>query len=72
MGVKLVRKGDFQLINSIDNEAIRPAELVNAAQPGMVFEMSIVLRLDQELVQRKCPRCRYVNGEIGSNGWIEW
>lgn len=72
MGVKFVKKGDFQLINLIDQEAIRPAELVSTAQPGMIFEMSIVLRQTQELGQRKCPRCRCVNNAIGSNAWIEW
>ena len=58
-------KEDFQLIRSIDNEVIKPPKLVSEGQPGMVFEMSIVLRLAEKHGQRKCPRCRYASGTIG-------
>lgn len=61
----LIMKGDFQLICSIDNEVIKPPKLASDGQPGMVFEMSIVLRLAEKHGQGKCPRCRYASGTIG-------
>lgn len=72
MGVSYVRDGDFQLIRSIDHEAIKPSDLAREAQPDSVFEISIVLRRTRKLCQRKCLRCRHANGTISSDGWIEW
>ena len=72
MGVRHIKKGDFQLIHSVDSGAIKPSELISEAQHGVVFKMSIMLRLAQNLHQRKCPHCHYVSRTVSSNGLIKW
>lgn len=75
-GVKYVTAGKFELIRSDDSKTVAHSELAKAAQPGMFFEMSIVLKKDEdcERAKKKCPRCRYVNSVVPlpKNGWMEW
>ena len=76
VGVNFVKQGDFELIRPEDNRIISPSNFVSAAQPGMVFEMSIVLRQILAMLgdyKTTCPRCHHVNKAGDSlNGWIEW
>lgn len=78
-GVNFVKHGDFELIRPEDNRTISPSNFVSAAQPGMVFEMSIVLGqiLDTQgnynTTVTTCPRCHRVsNAGVSFNKWIEW
>lgn len=76
IGANLIERGDFDLIRSYDNQDISPAQLIGAAKPGTLFEMSIILRRAEELksAQRNCPRCHHTNStnSINSDAWIEW
>lgn len=75
-GVQFIEQGDFELIRPEDNQTISPSDFASAAQPGMVFEMSIVLRQTLAMFgsyKKQCPRCYHVNHAGSSvNEWIEW
>ena len=68
-------QGDYEIISAADNRTIEPSEFATVAEPGMVFEMSIVLHRNTTLEGNgtMCPRCRNNNQNvIAENGWIEW
>ena len=67
-----MNQGDYQVIRAKDNEAIEPSEFTKTVQPGMKFEMSIVMRRTMAVATR-CPRCYYMNSQLAENrGWIQW
>ena len=54
---------------------IGPSEFASTVEPGMVLEMSIVLRQKIPFQDNKetCPRCGHFNLNVTANsGWIEW
>jgi len=71
-GFCLVNQGDYRVISVEDNEAISPSEFPKAVEPGIQFEMSIVIR-QKKANRTRCPRCRHVDLCLAENrGWIEW
>ena len=74
IGNHLIEQGDYQLIAE-DNQIIHPLEFADKVVPGMVFEMSIILRQDRvfEDIEAKCPRCYHNNVNASADrGWIDW
>lgn len=76
-GHVLVQRGDYRILKQDDDRVITPSELSTAIHPGMIVEMSIVLRQqtpkDYIGVETKCPRCNHNNRKfITDNGWMSW
>ena len=62
------------MIHAEDNKIINPSEFASIVEPGMVLEISIVLRQNAtfEEHEEKCPRCGHVNLNMKAlDGWIE-
>lgn len=74
IGVKLIERGDFALMRSDDYQTVDLHNLAEAVQPGMVLEMSIILR-EKHMVghhPRRCPRCDHINNAPLAEKWVEW
>jgi hypothetical protein len=70
-----VERGDYQIIRGEDSQTIDPLEFAGTVEPGMIVEMSIVLREKTALKNKmgKCPRCQHTNSTVtAAHGWIEW
>ena len=59
----LVGQGDYQIIRANNSKKIDPFEFVNATEPEMTLEMSIILRQRTPGQNNKetCPQCKYIN-----------
>jgi hypothetical protein len=74
-GHSIVKNGDYKMIRAADGQTIGRLEFAKAVEPGMVLEMSIILRRTISLRDDmgKCPQCAYVNSSVNAqHGWIEW
>ena len=73
IGNGYVERGDYQVIDAEDRR-ISPNELAAEVKPGMILEMSIILRQNAAFEDdKKCPRCKFLNADVTArNGWIEW
>jgi hypothetical protein len=63
------------LVRAVDNGSISRSEFASMVEPGMIVELSIVVRqrLAFQEDTEKCPRCDFVNLNVAAhNGWIEW
>jgi hypothetical protein len=63
------------VIRAQDSHTIGPSEFADMVEPGMVLEMSTILRQKIAFQDNKatCPRCGHVNLNASANsGWIEW
>jgi hypothetical protein len=75
IGQDYVERGDYHVLRAEDSQVINPSELASTVEPGMVIEMSIILRQKFAIGdnEKACPRCRYINSSRKLiNGWIEW
>jgi hypothetical protein len=54
------------MICADDSQIINPSEFASKVEPGMVLEMSIVLRQTNahSYNEKKCPRCGHVNSNV--------
>ena len=71
----LVGQGDYQIIRANNSKKIDPSEFVNAVEPEMTLEMSIILRQRTPGQNNKetCPQCKYINSTpTQTHGWVEW
>ena len=67
-----MKLGNYELVRAEDNHTMNRSEFGSTVQPGMVLEISIILKrieAPQDNAE-KCPRCGYVN-KIAS-GWTKW
>ncbi|KZP09482.1 hypothetical protein FIBSPDRAFT_239273 [Athelia psychrophila] len=76
-GGMLIRRGDYRILSSDDEEFTNPLEIATVLQPGMIVEMSIVLR--EPVAERygreehRCPRCNHINSKVITvSGWVSW
>lgn len=63
------------MIRADGSHTIGHSEFANTVKPGMVLEMSIVLRQPAAFQdnKQKCPRCHHVNLNVTTtSGWIDW
>jgi hypothetical protein len=63
------------VLRATDSQNIDPSQFAAMIRPGMVLEMSIVLR--QKIAFQSnttvCPRCDHVNLNVAvNNSWIAW
>ncbi|KAL0959825.1 hypothetical protein HGRIS_011503 [Hohenbuehelia grisea] len=73
-GSPFVERGDYQLIRSCDNKILEGRRFLAMAKCETVFEMSIILRLNNSVSASRhvCPRCSHTNSTaIEYKGWIE-
>jgi len=73
-GNRFVERGDYEILRADDSRMINRSEFANAVEPGMVFEMSIVMRRSETVQdnKEKCPRCLHINSNAtATGGWIE-
>ncbi|KIM74459.1 hypothetical protein PILCRDRAFT_14367 [Piloderma croceum F 1598] len=58
-----VKWGAYEVIRAEDSQTISPSKFAHSVEPGMVLELSIILRQDETLQDSKdkCPRCHFVN-----------
>ena len=74
-GNRFVQQGDYRVIRAEDNGTIDPSEFARTIKPGVVLEMSIVLRKKTSFPDKKqvCPRCDTVSLNVATHhGWIDW
>ena len=67
--------GAYEVIRPEDSQTISPSKFAGSVEPGMVLELSVILRQDEALQdnKNKCPRCHFTNRNATFNhGWIEW
>lgn len=70
-GESFVKRGDYKLILADDDsQTINPEDFARTVEPGMVLEMSIILR-QRTAYQQICPRCKHTNRSM-NKGWIKW
>ncbi|KZP33473.1 hypothetical protein FIBSPDRAFT_308062 [Athelia psychrophila] len=71
-GDDLIRRGNYRILDSEDDQVINPEEFANILQPGMAVGMSIVFHEQAEEGQGNegysCPRCLHVNSRC--TGWM--
>jgi hypothetical protein len=70
-----VERGDYQVLRAEDSQMINRSEFARMVEPGMLLEMTIVMRQNTAFHENKgkCPRCRHMNlNATITNGWIEW
>lgn len=71
-----MKRGDYQIISAEDNKTIDRIEFAKKVKPGMILEISIILRQLMPLqdTSKTCPRCCHVNinTTVTNSGWIEW
>ena len=76
IGHSYIERGDYHVLRTQDSQIIPPEELASSVEPGMVMEMSIIMRQTLTVDDKKrktCPRCQYVNSSAGTGDcWIEW
>jgi hypothetical protein len=63
------------VIRPDDGRIISRSEFAGTVLPGMVLELSIIVRRDETFKDNKdkCPRCSHINQHATiTNGWIEW
>ena len=75
VGDHLIKRGAYQILSAQDSSMVNRSDFARLAEPGKVFEMSMILRkrITDLGSQKACPRCRYSNeGTIAYGGWIEW
>ena len=63
------------MLHAQDSAMISPSRFANTIMPGMVLEMSIILRQTDPFQENKemCPRCSHINlNAHADRGWIEW
>ena len=68
-------RGNYEVIHGHNNKTISPFEFANTVEPGMVLEMSIILRQHEPFQdnKEKCPRCHHINlNATVTSGWINW
>lgn len=71
-GNRFIERGDYQIIRAEGSRVIGPSAFARTVEPGMVLEISIILR-QATAFQKDCPRCGRVNSTVTANGgWIEW
>jgi len=69
-----VKRGDYEVIRPYDGQIICPSEFASTVQPGMVLEISIILRRHEAFqdIKETCPRCCLIMGNATvANGWID-
>jgi hypothetical protein len=74
-GYSIVKNGDYQMIRATNGQTIGRLEFAKAVEPGMTFEISIILwqTIGLQDDEGKCLQCAYVNPSVDArNGWIEW
>jgi hypothetical protein len=70
-----VERGDYEVLRAEDSHMINRSEFAKTVEPGMVLEMSIVMRQATAFKdsKEKCPRCHHINvNATVAGGWIEW
>jgi hypothetical protein len=75
VGSRHIQQGNYYVSRAGSSQIIRPSELGNSVEAGMVLEMSVVLRREEILsyFMKRCPRCQNINRtRVPVNGWIEW
>ena len=63
------------MVHPDDGQVIKRSDLASVVEPGMILEMTIVLRqnLTFQIVNEKCPRCGHINAKsVINSSWIEW
>ena len=74
-GNRLIKRGDYRLIQAQTGQMIGRSDFVSTVEPGMIVEMSVVLRQKKAFKddRNKCPRCGHINLNVTvESGWIEW
>jgi hypothetical protein len=73
-GNRLIERGDYKVIRAGSGEIIDPSDFPKTIMPGMMLEMSIVVRKEASFQdnKKKCPRCRHINMTVPDDGWMEW
>ena len=68
-----MKRGDYEVIRPEDGQIISRSDLATAVEPGMVLEISIILRQNKTYQDnaKKCPRCNYINYNA-TGDWILW
>ena len=73
IGGGYVERGEYNMITAEGHTKIGPTEFAREVNPGMILEMSIVLRQRTTYNRETCPRCHHINLSLAThNGWIEW
>ena len=75
IGGEYVRRGDYHLVHGDGYQSIHPSALRHTVKPGMLLEMSIMLRKRMSGVEDEeiCPRCHAVNNVDSTKcGWNQW
>jgi hypothetical protein len=77
IGGDYVERGEYNVIETEGYKRIGPTEFARDVNPGVVLEMSIILRQrsasKSETCDIACPRCHHNNLTLDThNGWIEW
>ena len=73
IGSHYVERGEYNLIATDGYKRIGPIEFAQEVNPGVVLEMSIVLRHETAYNRETCPRCHHINLSLAvHDGWIAW
>jgi hypothetical protein len=71
-GNRHLKRGDYEVIRPGDGQVISRSDFASTVKPGMILELSIILRRDFQ-DNKECPRCYHINRFANiSGGWIEW